>query len=234
MARQALPGLVRSMPSRTSSKQTPRAAAPRSARKPTRSAGRASARGATQPRGGRSQASASRSSRASRATGGPGGRAGRSGKTSGNAAAKPAVRQVRKARPTAKPSRPSGRPQARALREGFVAHTELVSRDPEATMRWCADVLGWRFGEPMPTPNGAYHMWSFGDNQGGGIRRNNEGEPAGAIPYCETNDLRGTYERALQAGAQGVLAPQEVPGAGGAIAIVQAPGGPPIGFWGKL
>lgn len=122
-------------------------------------------------------------------------------------------------------------PAARKVRQGFIAHTELASADPAATKAWAQQVLGWKFMDPMPTPNGPYHMWSFGDNMGGGIRANNPPEMPGSIPYVEVADIRTAYNKALQGGAREMLSPQEIPGGMGSIAIVMAPGGPAIGFW---
>ncbi len=134
-------------------------------------------------------------------------------------------------------------PAARRIREGVISHTELVSTDPGATKQWCQTVLGWKFAEPMPTPTGPYEMWSFGGNAGGGIRGVSSGatpndvpvvdrpEAPGAIPYCEVSNIQDAYRRALEAGAHGMMAPEAIPGGGGWLAIVQAPGGVTIGFW---
>jgi predicted enzyme related to lactoylglutathione lyase len=116
-------------------------------------------------------------------------------------------------------------------RTGMITHTELASTDPAATQAWCAKVLGWKFAEPMPTPTGLYRMWRFANNTGGGIRSSNPPETPGSIPYCEVKSIRATFDRALAAGASEIMAPSEIPGGMGWIAIVTAPGGPPIGFW---
>jgi predicted enzyme related to lactoylglutathione lyase len=94
-------------------------------------------------------------------------------------------------------------------------------------------VLGWKFGQAMPTPTGPYHMWQFGNRTGGGIRANNPPEAPGSIPYCEVASIQATYSKALAAGATGMLAPEQIPGGMGWIAIVAAPGGVAIGFWAK-
>jgi uncharacterized protein len=121
----------------------------------------------------------------------------------------------------------------RTVRPGFISHTELASSDPPATRKWCEKVLGWKFGDAMPMPDGSdYHMWSFaGSDTGGGIRKTNPGEPAGSVPYCEVPDIKAAEASAKKAGAKTMLPPMEVPGAGGWICVVQAPGGPAIGFW---
>ena len=116
-------------------------------------------------------------------------------------------------------------------RVGAITHTELASADPPATRAWCENVLGWKFGQAMPTPAGPYHMWQFEIGTGGGIRANNPPEVPGSIPYCEVKDIQATYSKALAAGATEMLGPQELPGGMGWIAIVAAPGGVAIGFW---
>jgi uncharacterized protein len=123
-------------------------------------------------------------------------------------------------------------PPARRIRDGFVSHTDLASTDPAATRRWCEIALGWKFGEPMPTPNGPYHMWNFGNNIGGGIRSVNPPEAPGTVPYAEVPDIREAYDRAIKAGATPMMSPDEIPGGNGWLAIIQVPGGVTIGLWG--
>src|SRR5262245_42669118 len=98
-------------------------------------------------------------------------------------------RKVAKKRTTsrhpARAKRASRKPAAPKIRPGLITHTELASSDPPATRAWCEQVLGWKFGQSVPTPNGPYHMWRFDNNTGGGIRANNPPEVPGSIPYCE-------------------------------------------------
>jgi uncharacterized protein len=123
-------------------------------------------------------------------------------------------------------------PAVRRIRDGFVSHTELASTDPAATREWCEIALGWKFGESMPTPNGPYHMWNFGNNISGGIRAVNPPEAPGTVPYAEVPNVREAYDRAVKAGATPMMPPDEIPGGNRWIAIVQAPGGVTIGLWG--
>ncbi|MCA1810404.1 MAG: hypothetical protein LC623_00120 [Halobacteriales archaeon] len=123
-------------------------------------------------------------------------------------------------------------PAARKIRPGAITHTELASSDPTATKQWAEKTLGWKFGDSMPTPNGPYHMWRFGENMGGGIRANNPPETPGTVPYVEVSDINASYQKALRNGATEMLPPQEIQGGMGWIAIVQAPGGPAVGLWG--
>lgn len=138
-----------------------------------------------------------------------------SAKKTAKKAAKPTVRLERKIRP------------------GFISHTELVSTDPAATKNWAATTFGWKFDNSMAMPDGGmYHMWSFGENQGGGIRGKNGPEMPGTIAYVEVPDIKAAYAKALKAGAKEMLPPMSIPGSGGWMAIVSAPGGPAVGLWG--
>jgi predicted enzyme related to lactoylglutathione lyase len=162
-------------------------------------------------------------------------------KTAKKVARKVARKAARKAtKKTAKKRTAQRRPARKAassasvgskMRQGLITHTELASADPLATRSWCEKVLGWKFGEAMPTPAGPYHMWRFPNATGGGIRANNPPEVPGSIPYCEVTDIRATYSKALAAGAMEMFAPEALPGGMGWIAIVAAPGGVAIGFW---
>lgn len=144
-------------------------------------------------------------------------------------AARPKKKSAAKRKVAPNLKRAAARPK---IRPGFISHTELASSDPAATKRWCAEVLGWKFGDPMPTPAGPYHMWSFGKtNTGGGIRANNPPELPGSIPYVEVPDIQKAHSEATRAGATTMMPPEDIPGAAGSICIVQAPGGVPIGFW---
>ena len=93
-------------------------------------------------------------------------------------------------------------------------------------------MLGWTFKESFPIPGGGdYHLFTYSDKGGGGIRSNTPPEMPGSIPYVHVADARAAFEKALQEGAQEMLAPERVM-EGVSIAIVRAPGGVVIGFSG--
>jgi predicted enzyme related to lactoylglutathione lyase len=129
------------------------------------------------------------------------------------------------------PRRRAAKAPEPVVRIGMITHTELASTDPGETQAWCATVLGWQFADPVPTPTGPYRMWRFANNTGGGIRTINPPEPPGSVPYCEVEDIRDAFSRALAAGATEMVGPMALPGGMGWIAIVAAPGGVAIGFW---
>lgn len=133
---------------------------------------------------------------------------------------------------TQKPKTTANMDLSRKIRPGFVSHTELASSNPPATKQWGEKTFGWSFGEPMTTPQGPYHSWKFEGNQGGGIRGTAPGENPGTIPYAEVEDIKASFKAAVKNGAKEMVPPTEIPGGNGWIAVVQAPGGVPIGLWG--
>lgn len=115
---------------------------------------------------------------------------------------------------------------------GWVTHTELASADPEATRDWCAKVLGWTFMASFPTPDGGtYHLFSYSDQGGGGVRSTNQSEAPGSIPFVHVRDAREAFETALREGAEEMFPPTRVM-EGVTTAVVRAPGGVPVGFSG--
>jgi len=115
---------------------------------------------------------------------------------------------------------------------GWITHTELASSDPAATKAWCEATLGWKFKPSFPMPGGGeYHLFTYSDKGGGGIRRNELPEVPGSIPYIHVADARKAFQKALSAGAEEMYPPERVM-EGVTIAVVRAPGGVPIGFSG--
>jgi predicted enzyme related to lactoylglutathione lyase len=147
--------------------------------------------------------------------------------------AKKVVKKKSAAKGATRAAKSPAKAAAPKMRHGLITHTELASANPAATKAWCQKALGWKFGPAVPTPAGPYHMWRFDSGTGGGIRSNNPPEVPGSIPYCEVVDIRGTYAKALAAGATAMMPPEQLPGGMGWIAIVAAPGGVAIGFWGS-
>jgi uncharacterized protein len=114
---------------------------------------------------------------------------------------------------------------------GRITHTELASTDPTATREWCQSVLGWTFQEPLPTPQGDYHLFSYSEAGGGGIRQTASDESPSSTPTVHVENTQAAYDAALRAGAESVSPPARVM-EGVSIAMVRAPGGVLIGFSG--
>ena len=114
---------------------------------------------------------------------------------------------------------------------GWITHTDFASTDPEATKRWCGKVLGWDFKPTFSTPSGDYHLFSYSDQGGGGIRLCGPSEAPNTTPTVHVENTREAFEKALREGAEQVTAPTTVM-AGVTVATVRAPGGILIGFSG--
>jgi len=151
-----------------------------------------------------------------------------------------AVKASTKAKPKPKAKKPAARKSTRSSPPehtptqglyGWITHTELASADPAATKTWCADVLGWTFLPSFPTPAGDYHLFAYSDKGGGGIRQTNSAEGPGSLPFIHVADAHAAFDKAIQAGAVVIAAPEQVM-AGVTTAIVRAPGGVMIGFSG--
>lgn len=114
---------------------------------------------------------------------------------------------------------------------GHITHTEFASSDPEGTKAWAAEVFGWTFQPPFPSPAGDYHLYAYSEDGGGGIRATGEGEQPGSTPTVHVRDTQEAYDKAVAAGAKGVHPPERVM-EGVCIAQVRAPGGVLIGLSG--
>ena len=113
---------------------------------------------------------------------------------------------------------------------GWITHTEIASTDPEATKKWCAEVLGWEFNESFPA-NGEYHLFAYSDKGGGGIRQTDTSENPGSTPFVHVENVKIAFEKALENGAEAIMSPNKaMEGVG--LALVKAPGGVLIGFSG--
>lgn len=114
---------------------------------------------------------------------------------------------------------------------GSITHTELASTDPGATQAWAAQVFGWSFQPPFPSPAGDYHLFAYSEQGGGGIRSTADGEAPGSTPTVHVEDTDAAYAAAVAAGATSLGAPETImPGV--RIALVRAPGGVLIGLSG--
>jgi hypothetical protein len=71
---------------------------------------------------------------------------------------------------------------------GWITHTDLSSTDAAATRDWCAEVLGWIFQPPFPTPSGDYHLFAYSNAGGDGIRQTAPDEAPGSIPTVHVED----------------------------------------------
>lgn len=114
---------------------------------------------------------------------------------------------------------------------GWITHTDFGSSDPAATRAWCAKVLGWKFKPSFPMPGGEYHLFAYSARGGGGIHLTEASESPGSVPYVHVADAAAAFARAIQEGAEEIMAPKRIM-EGVTLALVRAPGGITIGFSG--
>ena len=142
------------------------------------------------------------------------------------------VRQspVRNAPKKASTSSPARHVPTRGL-YGHITHTDLASTDPGATIAWCTRVFGWKFKPSFPTPNGSYHLFTYSDTGGGGVRSTTPPEVPGCVPFVHVANAQEAFDAAIRAGADPVQPPERVM-EGVTVAVVRAPGGVTIGLSG--
>lgn len=114
---------------------------------------------------------------------------------------------------------------------GWITHTDIASSDPAASKRWCKEVMGWDFMDSFPTPAEEYHLFSYSEKGGGGIRALGPAESPGCVPFVHVANTQEAFEKAIREGAAEVNAPTKVMD-GVTTALVRAPGGFLIGFSG--
>ncbi len=144
----------------------------------------------------------------------------------------PAKAAVRKApaRKVPQPKAPGRHTPTQGL-YGWITHTELATSDPLATKAWAAKAFGWTFRPAFPSPAGDYHLFAFSEQGGGGVRGLGPGEVPHSTPTVHVADCQAAFAKAVRAGAQPIMAPNEImPGV--VIATVREPGGMLIGLSG--
>ena len=114
---------------------------------------------------------------------------------------------------------------------GWITHTELASRDPNATREWCKKVLGWSFTHSVPMPGGEYQLFAYSEKGGGGIRPTTPSELPHSTFTVHVADCQESFDKALREGAEPVMPPTRIM-EGVTIATVRAPGGVQVGLSG--
>lgn len=115
---------------------------------------------------------------------------------------------------------------------GKVYWNELMTTDVEAAKAFYATTLGWSFN-PMPMPEGIYHLVMLGEDMVGGMMQMPADMPPG-IPshwftYFAVTDIDASVAALEAAGGKVIRPAWDVPGVG-RIAIVQDPTGTAMGW----
>jgi predicted enzyme related to lactoylglutathione lyase len=108
-----------------------------------------------------------------------------------------------------------------------VVHFEVIGKDPDQLREYYGQLFGWAFGEPMgPTD---YATVQDPDGIGGGIGGAPEGYDGHVTFYVQVPDVEATLAHADSLGGRRMMGPDEVPGVGIVIGLLQDPEGHVIG-----
>jgi predicted enzyme related to lactoylglutathione lyase len=109
-----------------------------------------------------------------------------------------------------------------------VVHFEVIGKDPDTLRDYYGQLFGWKFGEPMgPTD---YTTVQDPDGIGGGIGGVPEGYDGHVTWYVQVQDVGETLSQAESLGGQRMMGPDQVPGVGIVIGLLQDPEGHVIGL----
>jgi predicted enzyme related to lactoylglutathione lyase len=109
-----------------------------------------------------------------------------------------------------------------------VVHFEVIGKDPDKLRDYYGQLFGWSFGAPMgPTD---YSTIDNADGIGGGIGGVPEGYDGHVTFYVQVQDVGATLEQGEGLGGQRMMGPDEVPGVGIVIGLLQDPEGHVIGL----
>lgn len=107
-----------------------------------------------------------------------------------------------------------------------VVHFEVIGKDPDKLRDYYGQLFGWSFAEPMG-PN--YATVQDQEGIGGGIGGGPEGYDGHVTFYVQVQDVDATLSQAESLGGQRMMGPDEVPGVGIVIGLLQDPEGHIIG-----
>ncbi|HEX3593297.1 MAG TPA: VOC family protein [Pseudonocardiaceae bacterium] len=112
-----------------------------------------------------------------------------------------------------------------------VAFFEVVSPDHERAQKFYAELFNWQVAADPAM--GGYGLVDTGTGEnavGGGIGPGEPGE-AGVKIYVRVDDLGAYLKRAEELGGTRLVAPMDLPGDAGRIAVFRDPDGNQVGLW---
>jgi predicted enzyme related to lactoylglutathione lyase len=108
-----------------------------------------------------------------------------------------------------------------------VVHFEVIGKDPDKLRDYYGQLFGWSFTEPMGPTN--YTTVEDPNGIGGGIGGVPEGYDGHVTWYVQVEDVEATLSQAESLGGQRMMGPDQVPGVGIVIGLLQDPEGHVIG-----
>jgi predicted enzyme related to lactoylglutathione lyase len=91
-----------------------------------------------------------------------------------------------------------------------VVHFEIHGQDPVVMHEFYKKVFGWSIDANNPMAYGVVDTNSGGQGIPGGISTGNG--QRGVLVYLETDDVKGTLDKAVAAGGETVMGPDTLPG----------------------
>jgi predicted enzyme related to lactoylglutathione lyase len=113
-----------------------------------------------------------------------------------------------------------------------VAFFEVISPNAERAQKFYGELFGWEVtADPAM---GGYALVDTGAGEGaigGGIGPTSNSGEAGVKIYMRVDNLDTYLDRAEQLGGKRLMAPMDLPGDFGTIAVFADPDGNPVGLW---
>ena len=113
-----------------------------------------------------------------------------------------------------------------------VAFFEVITEDAPRAQKFYAELFDWSVAADPSL--GGYGLVDTGGGDGavaGGIGPSMAPGDVGVKIYVRVDDLDGYLARATDLGATPLVAPMELPGGYGHIAVFADPDGNPVGLW---
>lgn len=112
--------------------------------------------------------------------------------------------------------------------QGAFSWSELMTSDPAAALEFYGELFGWH-ADPMPMPEGDYHVLKVGDTAIGGIMQMPADPAANGMPpswgcYVTVDDVDACAEKAVSLGGRVLMGPVDVPTVG-RMAVIADPQG---------
>jgi hypothetical protein len=113
-----------------------------------------------------------------------------------------------------------------------IAFFEVTSPDHERAQKFYAELFSWQVAADPAM--GGYGLVDTGAGEnaiGGGIGPSSEPGDAGVKIYVRVDDLDAYLDRAEALGGRRLVAPMDLPGDFGRIAVFTDPDGNQVGLW---
>ena len=113
-----------------------------------------------------------------------------------------------------------------------VAYFEIISGDAERARRFYTELFDWTAAADPAL--GGYALVDTGSGDGaigGGIGSTSDDDGPGVRIYARVDDLDACLEKAVKLGGTTIVAPTDLPGEAGRIALFLDPDGNKVGLW---